>query len=56
MEQRLRVADGGDGNRAWRVSANILDKQQWTADKGWSSTPGLGEGLTTPHPKKPENY
>jgi hypothetical protein len=30
----------------WRVAVNILNKQSRTADKGWSSSLGLGEGLT----------
>ena len=34
-----------------RVAANILNKQSRKADKGWSSSLGLGEGLTTPHSK-----
>jgi hypothetical protein len=33
-------------------AANILNKQSWTADKGWPSNLGLGMGLTTPHRKK----
>ncbi|KAJ4443652.1 hypothetical protein ANN_05327 [Periplaneta americana] len=41
-----------DGLQIWRVAANILNKQSWTADKGWSSSLGLGEGLTTHHRKK----
>jgi len=28
----------------WRVAANILNKQSRTADKGWSSTMGIGRG------------
>ena len=32
----------------WRVAANKLNKQSWTADKGWSSSLGLGEVLPTP--------
>jgi hypothetical protein len=32
---RLQVADGGDGLQIWRVTANILNKQSRTADKGW---------------------
>ena len=37
----------------WRVAANKLNKQSRTADKGWSSSLGLGEALTTPpHGKK----
>ena len=35
----------------WRVAANILNKQSRTADKGWSSSLGLGEVLTTPYTK-----
>jgi hypothetical protein len=31
---------------------NILNKQSWTTDKGWSSSFwGLGKGLTSPHHK-----
>jgi hypothetical protein len=44
----LYVADGGDGLQIWNVSANILNKQSRTADKGWSYSWGLGVGLTTP--------
>jgi hypothetical protein len=31
----------------WRVAAKVLNKLLGTADKGWSSSLGLGEGLTT---------
>jgi hypothetical protein len=48
---RPQVADGGDALQFWRVAANILNKQSRTADKGWSSSLGLGVGLTTPHRK-----
>jgi hypothetical protein len=48
---RPRVADGGEGLQVWRVAANILNKQSRTADKGWSSSLGIGRGLTTPHRK-----
>jgi hypothetical protein len=47
---RPQVADGGDSLQIWRVGENILNKQLWTADKGWSSS--LGVGLTTPRRKK----
>jgi hypothetical protein len=47
-----QVADGGDSLQIWRVAANIWNKQSWRADKGWSSSLGLGVGLTTPHRKK----
>jgi hypothetical protein len=47
---RPRVADRGDGLQIWRVSSNILNKQSRTADSGWSSSLGVGRGLTTlPH-------
>jgi len=29
----------------WRVAANILHKQSRTADKKWSSTLGIGQGV-----------
>jgi hypothetical protein len=35
---RLRVADGGDGLQMWRVVANILTKQLWIANKGWTTS------------------
>jgi hypothetical protein len=41
---RPQVADGGDGLQIWRVAANILNKQSRTADKGWSSSFGVGRG------------
>jgi len=28
----------------WRVAANVLNKQSWTADKGWSSSLAAGQG------------
>jgi hypothetical protein len=33
-----QVAGGGDGLQIWRVAANILTKQSWTADNGWPSS------------------
>jgi hypothetical protein len=44
-----QVADGGDGLRMWRVAANVSQKQQRTADRGWLFSLGVGRGLTTPH-------
>jgi len=35
------VVDGG-------VAANILNKQSWTADKGWSSSFWVGQGANNP--------
>jgi hypothetical protein len=42
---RLQFADAREGLQIWRVAANILNKQSQTADKGWSSSFGLGVGL-----------
>jgi hypothetical protein len=28
----------------WKVAVNILNKQLWTADKGWSFSLGVGRG------------
>jgi len=38
------------------VAANILNKQLWRADRLWSSSLGLGWGLTTPNLKRPACY
>jgi hypothetical protein len=32
----------------WRVTANILNKQSRTADKGWSSGFGVARGANNP--------
>jgi len=47
---RPQVTDGG---MAFNMegSANILNRQSRTADKGWSSSLGVGGVLTTPHRK-----
>jgi hypothetical protein len=47
---RPQVAEG-DGLQIWRVAANILNKQSRRADKGWSSSFGVGVGSTTHHKK-----
>jgi hypothetical protein len=39
---RSQVADGRDDLQIWRVAANILNKQSRPADKGWSSSGGVG--------------
>jgi hypothetical protein len=41
---RPQVADGGDGLQIWRVAANTVNKQSWTAEKGWFSRLGFGLG------------
>ena len=33
-----------------RVAANKLNKQSWTADEGWSSSLGVGQGANNPPP------
>jgi hypothetical protein len=43
-----QVADGGDGLQIWRVAAKILSKQSRTADRGWSSSLGVGRGANNP--------
>jgi len=42
---RPRVADEEDGLQIWKVVANILNKQSRAADKGWSSSLGVGRGV-----------
>jgi hypothetical protein len=44
-----QVAVAGDSLQIWRVAANILNKQPQTADSEWSSSLGVGQGLT-PNP------
>jgi len=41
---RPRVADGEDGLQIWKEAANILNKQSWKANKGWSSSLGFWRG------------
>jgi hypothetical protein len=48
---RPQVADGGDGLQIWRVAANILNKQSRTADRGRSSSLGVGRRANNPHRK-----
>jgi hypothetical protein len=47
---RPQVADGGDALQLWREAANILNKQSRTADKGWSSSLGVGRGANNSSP------
>jgi hypothetical protein len=35
---RPQVADEANVLQIWRIGANILNKQSWTADKGWASS------------------
>jgi hypothetical protein len=45
---RPQVADRGDGLQIWRVAANILNKQWWTANRGWPCSLGDGQGANNP--------
>jgi hypothetical protein len=49
---RPQVADGGNGLEMWRVAANIFNKQSRTADKGRSSSLGVGRGANNSSPYK----
>jgi hypothetical protein len=53
---RLQVADGGDDLQILRIVANILNKQSRTADKGWSSSFGVGRGANNTSPQKKACY
>ena len=44
---RPQVVDRGTAS-LWRVAAKKLNKQSWTADKGWSSSLGVGRGANNP--------
>jgi hypothetical protein len=45
-----RVADVGDGIQIWRLAMNVLNKQSWTANKGWSSSLGVVRGADNSSP------
>jgi hypothetical protein len=45
---RPQVADGGDAIQFWMVATNISNKQSLTADKGLSSSLGVGRGANNP--------
>jgi hypothetical protein len=47
---RPQVADG-EGLQLWRASANILNKPSRTADKGCSSSLGVGRGTNDSSPQ-----
>jgi hypothetical protein len=46
-----QVADGGDTLQVWRIAGNILNKPSRTADKGWSSSLGVGRGADNSSPQ-----
>jgi hypothetical protein len=39
-----QVVVGGDALQIWRLAVNILKKQLWTLNKGWSAARGVGVG------------
>ena len=45
-----QVVDKVYGLQIWRVAANILNKQLWTADKRWSSSLEFGRRTNNPSP------
>jgi hypothetical protein len=47
-----QLAERGDGLQIWRVAANIVSKQSLTAEKGWSSSLGVGHGANNSERKK----
>jgi hypothetical protein len=47
---RPQVTDGGNGLQIWRLDASILNKQSRRADKGWSSSLGVGRGANNSSP------
>ena len=49
---RPQVSAGGMASRYGRYLKNILNKQSRTADKGWSSSLGVGRGTNNSSPQK----
>jgi hypothetical protein len=47
---RPQVADGRDALQVWREAADLLNKQSRTAEKGWSSSLGVGRGANNYSP------
>jgi hypothetical protein len=37
-----QVADGWEAFQIWRITASIVNKQLLSADKGWTSSLGVG--------------
>jgi hypothetical protein len=48
---RPQIPDGGEDLQIRRVAANVSNKKSRTANKGWSSSLGVGSG-STPHRNK----
>jgi hypothetical protein len=47
-----QIVNGGDALQLCKITANILNKQLQTIDKGEPTAWGLGVRITTPHYKK----
>jgi hypothetical protein len=47
-----QIVDGGDALQIWRVAANMLNNQSWTADIGWFSSFGVGCWANSSSPQK----
>jgi hypothetical protein len=47
-----QVVGGGDSPHIWRVAANTLNKQLWTADRVWSTSLMVGQGTNNSSPQK----
>jgi hypothetical protein len=53
LSQRHGASSGcgwRNGLQLWRVAANTLNRQSRTADKGWSSSLGVGRGANNSSP------
>jgi hypothetical protein len=49
---RPQVADGRDSLQIFRVTANLMNKQLWTANRRWLSSLGVGWEANNLHHKK----
>jgi len=47
-----QVVGGEYSLQTWRIAENMLNKQSWTASKGWSSRWGVGWGTNNSSPQK----
>ena len=51
LRPRGKVSDGGVGLQIWRLAANILNKQSWTAEQEWPSSLEVWREVRTSHCK-----
>jgi hypothetical protein len=47
-----QISDGGDGLLIWKVAMNTLNKQSWTAERGWPSRLGVVLNVHAPREVK----